>query len=170
MYTVPFIIYITVWLTLLCVLFDFYWICIKIFGESVPSRPDRTEIIYKELGEPYQIGKVLRALFSPRKVYSKKLHKATEKIKKGCEYMTNAKQTNCAKYARGPPKWIRTDSLSHLAQIRPVWGRCHAQHTDTKQPTLPPFWRVCEAVGRREPYNLTIESKTYYTKNFDNMR
>ena len=42
--------------------------------------------------------------FLPRKVYSKGLHKATEKIKKGCEYMTNAKQTNCAKYARGPPK------------------------------------------------------------------
>ena len=51
-----------------------------------------------------EIGKALRALFSPRKVYSKGLHKATEKIKKGGEYMTNAKQTNCAKYARGPPK------------------------------------------------------------------
>ena len=47
MYTVSFIIYITVQLTLLCVLFDFYWIHIKICGESVPLRPDRTEIIYK---------------------------------------------------------------------------------------------------------------------------
>ena len=24
------------------------------------------------------------------------------------------------------------------------------------------IWRVCGAVGRREPYNLTLESKTYY--------
>ena len=111
MYTVSFIIYITVWLTLLCVLFDFYWICIKICGESVPSRPDRTEIIYKS---PENLTKSVRfsgLFFLPREVYSRGLHKATEIIKKGCEYMTNAKQMNCAKYARGPPKWIRTDSL-----------------------------------------------------------
>ena len=111
MYTVSFIIYITVWLTLLCVLFDFYWICIKICGESVPSRPDRTEIIYKS---PENLTKSVRfsgLFFLPQKVYSRGLHKATEIIKKGCEYMTNAKQMNCAKYARGPPKWIRTDSL-----------------------------------------------------------
>ena len=30
-------------------------------------------------------------------------------------------------------------SLSHHAQTRPVWGRWHTQHTDTKQPTHPPF-------------------------------
>ena len=77
MHTVSFIIYITVWLTLLCVLFDFYWIYIKICGESVPLRPDKTEKIYKEPGGPYQIGKVLRALFSPRKVYSSGLHRIT---------------------------------------------------------------------------------------------
>lgn len=47
MHTVSFIIYMTVWLTLLCALFEFYWIYIKICGESVPLRPDRTEIIYK---------------------------------------------------------------------------------------------------------------------------
>ena len=47
MHTVSFIVYMTVWLTLLCVLFDFYWIYIKICGESVPSRPDKTEKIYK---------------------------------------------------------------------------------------------------------------------------
>ena len=32
------------------------------------------------------------------------------------------------------------------------------------------IWRACGAVGRREPYNLTLESKTYHTQNFDNMR
>ena len=31
-------------------------------------------------------------------------------------------------------------------------------------------WRVCGAVGRREPYNLTLESKTYYTQKDDSMR
>ena len=34
----------------------------------------------------------------------------------------------------------------------------------------PAVWRVCGAVGRREPYNLTLESKTYYTQNYDTMR
>ena len=32
------------------------------------------------------------------------------------------------------------------------------------------IWRVCGAVWRREPYNLTLESKTYYTQNYDTMR
>ena len=77
MHTVSFIIYITVWLTLLCVLFDFYWIHIKICGESVPLRPDRTEIIYKSPEGLTEIGKALRALFSPRKVCSRGLHKTT---------------------------------------------------------------------------------------------
>ena len=30
--------------------------------------------------------------------------------------------------------------------------------------------RVCGAVGRREPYNLLLESKTYYTQKDDSMR
>ena len=34
----------------------------------------------------------------------------------------------------------------------------------------PAAWRVCGAVGRREPYNLTLESKTYYAQNYDTMR
>ena len=72
-------------------------------GKSVPLRPDKTEKIYKEPGEPYPIGKVLRALFSLREVYSRELHKTTMRIQKGREHMTSAKQTNCAKYARGPP-------------------------------------------------------------------
>ena len=55
--------------------------------------------------------------------------------------MTNAKQTNCAKYARG---------------------------RDITRKTA--VWRACGAVGRREPYNLLLESKTYYTQNHDNMR
>ena len=182
MYTVSFIIYTIVWLTLLCVLFDFYWIYIKNCGESVPSRPDRTEKIYKEPGEPYQIGKALRALFSPRKVYSRGLHKTTMRIQKGREHMTNAKQTNCAKYARGPPKWIRTDSLFEykIEKVNQIWftltprsnlscvGRmlCIAHGRDiTRKPAV---WRVCGAVVWREPYNLTLESKTYYTQNYDN--
>ena len=37
----------------------------------------------------------------------------------------------------------------------------------TRKPTV---WRVCRAVGRREPYNLLLESKTYYTQNDDSIR
>ena len=98
MYTVSFIIYITVQLTLLCVLFDFYWIHIKICGESVPLRPDRTEKILKEPGGPYQIGKVLRALFSPKKVCSKRLYEATKRRwangKKKCSLCPRASRVN----------------------------------------------------------------------------
>ena len=34
----------------------------------------------------------------------------------------------------------------------------------------PAVWRACGAVGRREPYNLTLENKTYYTQKDDSMR
>ena len=133
-----FIINITVWLTLLCVLFDFYWIYIKICGESVPLRPDKTEIIYKELGGPYQIGKALRALFSLPESVFKRVTQGNRKNKKGCEYMTNAKQTNCAKYARGPPKWIRTDSLSWIKteKVNQFW------FTSSNRPNLPRVGRM----------------------------
>ena len=73
MYAVSFVIYITVWLTLLCVLFDFYWIHIKNCGESVPLRPDRAEIIYKSPEGLTEIGKALRALFSPPESVFKKV-------------------------------------------------------------------------------------------------
>ena len=68
----------------------------------------------KYIKSPENLTKSVRLsglFFLPREVYSRGLHKTTLRIQKGCEPMTNAKQTNCAKYARGPPKWIRTDSL-----------------------------------------------------------
>ena len=153
MHTVSFIIYITVWLTLLCVLFDFYWIHIKICGESVPSRPDRTEIIYKSPEGLTKIGKVLRALFSPRKVYSKVLRRIT--IQHGKEvnlwldqYWEIVRNTHADRRSESelihsgvikPKKWIKSDSLSHHAQTRPVWGGCSASHTDARLPIKPPF-------------------------------
>ena len=165
MYAVSFIIYITVWLTLVCVLFDFYWIHIKICGESVPLRPDRTEIIYKELGGPYQIGKVLRALFSPRKVYSKGLHKATEKTRKDVSiWQTQNRRTVRNTHAdrqseselihyleSKPKKWIKSDSLAVTAQICPVWGGCSSPHTDAMNSAKPPFGAfvgLCGGVSR----------------------
>ena len=174
MYAVSFIIYMTVWLTLVCVLFDFYWIYIKICGESVPSRPDRTEIIYKELGGPYQIGKVLRALFSPPESVFKRVIQNNDTARKGSELMIRPILRDCAKYARGPPKWIRTDSLFEykIEKVNQIW------FTPTSRPNPPrvgqilrvahgrditrktAVWRVCGAVGRREPYNLILESKT----------
>ena len=153
MYTVSFIIYITVWLTPICVLFDFYWIYIKICGESVPLHPDRTEIIYKEPGGPYQIGKVLRALFSLRKVYSNGVHRIT--IQHGKEvnlwldqfweivWNTHADRRSESELihylSTKSKKWIKSDSLPHLAQTSPVWGGCSASHTDAMNSASPPL-------------------------------
>ena len=123
MYTVSFIIYITVQLTLLCVLFDFYWIHIKICGESVPLRLDRTEKILKEPGGPYQIGKVLRALFSPPESVFKRVIRNNDVARKGSVLMIRPILRDCAKYARGPPKWIRTDSLwgGKTEKVNQIW-------------------------------------------------
>ena len=153
MYTVSFIIYMTVWLTLVCVLFDFYWIYIKICGESVPSRPDRAEIIYKELGGPYQIGKVLRALFSLWKVYSNGVHRMTIWRRKEVnlwldQFWEIVRNTHADRQSESelihylgskPKKWIKSDSLAVTAQICPLWGRYSASHTDTTSPAKPPF-------------------------------
>ena len=62
------------------------------------------------------------------------------------------------------------DSLAATAQTRPVWGGSSASHMGRGAAYKPAVWRVCGAVGRREPYNLTLESKTYYTQNYDTMR
>ena len=162
MYTVPFvylfIIYITVWLTLVCVLFDFYWIYIKICGESVPSQPDRTEKIYKEPGGPYQIGKVLRALFSLRKVYSRGLHETTKKEmskwqKEVCIMPADlqSESERIHSLESKPKKWIKPDSLAYRDQTRPVWSRCPASHTDTSSKWKPPFGTfpgLCGGVSR----------------------
>ena len=149
-------------LTLLCVSFDFYWIYIKICGESVPSRPERTEKIYKEPGEPYQIGKALRALFSPRKVCSIGLHGTTKRIEKGSGRMAEFQSRDYMKNARGPPEWISSDSLfeSRIEKVNHIW------FTPTSCPNLPrvgqilraahgrdvtckpAVWRVCGAVRR----------------------
>ena len=175
MYAV-FIIYMTVWLTLLCVLFDFYWIYIKICGESVPLRPDRTEKIYKS---PEGLTKSVR--FSGLFFLSGKcINKGYAKQQKRDEQM--AKRS--VHYARGPPKWIRTDSLSWIKteKVNHIWftlkprpnAPCVGQmlriaHGREERPKTA-VWRVCGAVGRREPYNLTLESKTYYTQKDDSMR
>ena len=184
MHTVSFIIYMTVWLTLLCVLFVLYWIYIKNCGKSVPSRPDRTEIIYKEPGEPYQIGKALRALFSPPGSVFKRVARNNNTARKGSELMIRPILRDSAKYVRGPPKWIRTDSLFEhkIEKVNQIWftptfrpnAPCvgqmpHAAH-GYETADAPSVWRVCGAVGRREPYNLTLENKTYYTQNDDSMR
>ena len=160
MYAVSFIIYMTVWLTLVCVLFDFYWIYIKICGESVPSRPDRTEIIYKEPGGPYQIGKVLRALFSPPESVFKRVTQNNDTARKGSELMIRPILRDCAKYARGPPKWIRTDSLwgSKTEKVNQIWftpKSCPNAPCVGRNPYIghgredshkPAVWRVCGAV------------------------
>ena len=73
-------------------------------GKSVPLRPDKTEKIYKEPGEPYQIGKALRALFSPLGSVFKRVTRNNNTARKGSELMIRPILRDCAKYARGPPK------------------------------------------------------------------
>ena len=73
-------------------------------GKSVPLRPDKTEKIYKEPGEPYQIGKALRALFSPPGSVFKRVTRNNNTARKGSELMIRPILRDCAKYARGPPK------------------------------------------------------------------
>ena len=129
MYTVSFIIHITVWLTPVCVLFDFYWIYIKICGESVPLRPDRTEIIYKS---PEGLTKSVRfsgLFFLPRKVYSKGLHRITIQHGKVVnlwldQFWEIVRNTHADRRSESElihylstksKKWIKSDSLPHLA-------------------------------------------------------
>ena len=96
--------------------------------------------------------------------------------------------------------WIKSDSLfrEQDAKVNQFWfthrkepfsrKRINAWFTTTFRPDAPrvgrmpriahgrdelhkpAVWRVCGAVGRREPYNLLLENKTYYTQNYDTMR
>ena len=162
----------------------FYWIHIKICGESVPLRPDRTEIIYKS---PEGLTKSVRSsglFFLPPESVFKRVTQNNDTARKGSELMIRPILRDCAKYARGPPKWIRTDSLwgSKTEKVNQIWFTpkscpnaprvgliAHIGH-GRKGSHKTKIWRVCGAVGRREPYNLTLESKTYYTQNYDTMR
>ena len=62
---------------------------------------------------------------------------------------------------------------SHTAPKRALCG-ADVQHrtrdTGREAARKAAIWRVCGAVGRRELYNLTLESKPYYTQNYDTMR
>ena len=131
-----------------------------------------------------EIGKVLRALFSLPKSVFKRVTRNNNTARKGSELMIRPILRDCAKYARGPPKWISSDSLFEhkIEKVNQIWftltpspnAACvglnphigHGREVTYKTAV----WRVCGAVGRREPYNLILENKTYYTQNYDNMR
>lgn len=51
-----------------------------------------------------QIGKVLRALFSPPESVFKRVTQNNDTARKGSELMIRPILRDCAKYARGPPK------------------------------------------------------------------
>ena len=153
MYTVSFIIYMTVWLTLVCVLFDFYWIYIKICGESVPFARIKQRKYRKS---PEGLTKSVRfsgLFFLPRKVYSKGLHRITIRhgkvvnlwLDQFWEIVQNTHEDRRSEselihyLSTKSKKWIKSDSLPHLAQICPVWGRYSASHTDATSPAKPPF-------------------------------
>ena len=68
------------------------------------------------------------------------------------------------------------EGLSHVQQPRiprpnaPCVGLMSSIGHGREAARKAAIWRVCGAVWRREPYNLTLESKTYYTQNYDTMR
>ena len=143
MYTVSFIIYITVWLTLLCVLFDFYWIHIKICRKSVPLRPEDLTKSVRFSG----------LFFLPRKVYSRGLHRVMiqhgkvvnlwldqfwEIVRNTYEDRRSESELIHSGVVKSK-KWIKSDSLPNLAQTSSVWGRCSASHTDAMNSENPPF-------------------------------
>lgn len=59
---------------------------------------------------------------------------------------------------------------SHTAPKRVLYGLMSSIGHGREAARKAAIWRVCGAVWRREPYNLTLESKTYYTQNYDTMR
>ena len=59
---------------------------------------------------------------------------------------------------------------SHTAPKRALFGAAATNRTRIPAARENAVWGVFGAVGRREPYNLTLESKTYYTQNYDTMR
>ena len=91
--------------------------------------------------------------------------------------MTKSNPEDCAKYIRGPPEWIRSDSLfegrtekwiisdslSQLAQMRPTWRRIPASHTDREVTYKTAVWHVCGAVGRhsRTAYYKRVKLTTH---------
>ena len=67
-------------------------------------------------------------------------------------------------------KWIKPDSLAYRAPNAPCVGLMSSIGHGGEAARKAAIWRVYGAVGRRELYNLTLESKTYYTQNYDTMR
>ena len=51
-----------------------------------------------------EIGKALRALFSPPESVFKRVTQNNDTVRKGSELMIRPILRDCAKYARGPPK------------------------------------------------------------------
>ena len=59
---------------------------------------------------------------------------------------------------------------SHTAPNAPCVEQTSGIAHGYQQQEKTAVWDVSGAVWRREPYNLTLESKTYYTQNYDTMR
>ena len=130
MHTVSFIIYMTVWLTLLCVLFDFYWIHIKICGKGVPLRPDRAEKIYKS---PEDLTKSVRfsgLFFLPGKCIQEGYMKQQYKLRKRVYVYDKIKSRRlCKIYTRAAgvnPFWFTFQSAAIIPLPPRAWSsrRC----------------------------------------------
>ena len=110
----------------------------------------------KYIKSPEDLTKSVRSsglFFLLRKVYSRGLHRITIQhgkvvnlwLDQFWEIVWNThedRQSESELIHSGevkPKKWIKSDSLSHFVQTRPVWGGCSVSHTDATSPANPPF-------------------------------
>ena len=163
------------WLTLVCVLFDFYWIHIKICGESVPLDQNRNKLRGPEGFT--KIGKALRASFFSVKGVFKRVTQNNEKRrwangKKKCSLCPRTSRVNQNWFTildqnrKSESNLIHSHTAPNAPCVEQTSGIAHGYQQQEKTAV----WDVSGAVWRREPYNLTLESKTYYTQNYDIMR
>ena len=151
MYTVSFIIYITAWLALLRVLFVEF--TSRFAGKVYPyTRIEQRKYIRARRALPKSV-RLSGLFFLPRKVYSRGLHRITIQhgkvvnlwLDQFWEIVRNTHEDRQSEselihyLGSKPKKWIKSDSLSKLAQTSPVWGRYSASHTDATSPAKPPF-------------------------------
>ena len=135
------------WLTLVCVLFDFYWISIKICGESVPLDQNRNKLRGPEGFT--KIGKALRAsFFSVEGVFKR----VTQNNKKRRWANGKKKCSLCPRTSRVNQNWFtlldqnrKSESNlihSHTAPKRTLYG------ADVRHRTRIPAARENRRLGR----------------------
>ena len=98
----------------------------------------------KYIKSPENLTKSVRLsglFFLPPESVFKRVAQNNDTARKGSELMIRPTLRDCAKYARGPPKWIRTDSLwgGKTEKVNQIW------FTPTFRPNAPCVGRMPRA-------------------------